>query len=68
MADLECSTEAMPGDRFEVKKFSLILGEPEGIQNALREQVKLVNKLKARGLALRKSKTGDIFRCASISG
>ena len=58
--DLEYSTEAMPGDRFEIKKCSVTLEEPEDIQNALREQVKLVKKLKARGLALRKLKIGDI--------
>ena len=58
--DREFSTEAMCADRFEVKKCSVALGEPEDIQNALREQVKLVNKLKVRGLALKKSNTGDI--------
>ena len=68
MADLQCSTEAMSGGRFEVKKCGVSLGEPEGIQNALREQVKLVNKLKARGLALRKSKTWDIFYICGKKG
>ena len=54
------STEAISGEKFEIKKCYVAIGNSETVQEAIEDQVKIVSNLRMKGIQIRNIGSGDI--------